>query len=143
MEKGFYYLAVPYQGTDEEKEYRTQLSLKAATAFLRDGHYLFAPLLYINKIGDNLQLTSLEHRRSTLMPYLLEFLKVSKGLILVTAEGWDKSWGIHQELVYCLKHEIPVFKLTAEHLDMSLSGLLSKPLSRSQLEDLLKQISVK
>lgn len=140
MEKGFYYLAVPYQGTEEQKKYRTQLSLKAAATFLRQSRYLFAPLLYVNKIGDEMNMTSLDQRRDTLMPYLLEFLSVSKGLVLVTAEGWDKSWGVYEELAYCFKHKIPVFKLTPEHLDMSLSPLLSAPLSHEQLNELLERI---
>jgi len=140
MEKGFYYLAVPYQGTEEEKKYRTELSLKAATAFLRQRKYLFAPLLYVNKIGDAMNMASLDQRRETLMPYLLEFLRASKGLVLVTAEGWDKSWGVYEELIYSAKNEIPIFKLTPEHLDMSLASLLADPLSSQGLKDLLKKI---
>jgi hypothetical protein len=88
MQKGFYFLSVPYQGSEEEKKYRTELSLKVTTAFLRQGVHLFAPLLYVNKVADELGLSPLEKRREVIMPYLLDFLRVSKGLILLKADGW-------------------------------------------------------
>lgn len=93
-EKGPYYLAVPYQGSEEEQKYRTQFSLKAATQALRQGVHLFAPLIYVNKIADELGVISLEKRREIVMPYLFDFLKVSKGLVLVCLNGWRESWGI-------------------------------------------------
>jgi len=83
MEKGLYYLAVPYQGTEVEKKYRTDLSLQAAAEFLRQGIHIFAPLIYVNKIVEELDFPSLESRRASVMPYLFEFLKVSK-----SQRGW-------------------------------------------------------
>lgn len=137
MKKGFYYLAIPYQGSEEEKKYRTELSLKITAEFLRQGIYLFAPLIYINKIADTLKLSSLEKRRALIMPYLFEFLKVSKGMILVQVEGWEKSWGIKQELKFCQEYEIPIFTMELKETYTNLHKTLSTPLNQNQMSRLL------
>ena len=136
MHRGFYYLAIPYQGTEEQQIERTELSLTSATECLRQGIYLFAPIIYVNKIADRLALT-LEQRRDVIMPYLLDFLKVSKGLLLITAEGWKTSWGIKQEVLFCLEHGIPVFKIAPEQLFEDLALLLKVPLTQKEVKGLL------
>ena len=78
MKKGLYYQAVPYHGTEEEQTYRTEISLKAAAEFLRQGIHVFAPVIYVNQIVEKLDLPSLENRRNIVMPYLLDFLQASK-----------------------------------------------------------------
>lgn len=77
MIKGLYYLAVPYNGTPEQKAFRTQLSLKAAVEFLKQGIHAFAPVIYVNQIADSLGLSTVEKRRDTIMSHLFEYLKVS------------------------------------------------------------------
>lgn len=140
MEKGLYYLAVPYQGSEEEKKYRTELSLKVTTEFLRQGIHLFSPVIYVNKIAEELGLTSLEKRREIIMPYLFDFLKVSKGLILIKIDGWQKSWGVQQELKFCQETHIPVFSMQADEIDKNLPKLLSTSLDQSHLSSLLEKV---
>lgn len=140
MEKGPYYLAVPYQGSEEEKKYRTELSLKATTAFLRQGIHVFSPVVYVNKIAEELGLSSLEKRREIIMPYLFDFLKVSKGLILIQLEGWKESWGVQQELVFCHENHIPVFTMLADEINKDLSDIFSPSLDRCNVSILLEQI---
>ena len=138
MEKGLYYLAVPYQGTEEEKKYRTEISLKAAAEFLRQGIHLFAPVIYVNKIAEELVLPSLEKRRELIMPYLLEFLRASKGMILIQVDGWQKSWGIQQELKFCHETQIPVFTMDPDRGYKNLQMTLTNPLDQNQLSRLLE-----
>ncbi len=125
MEKGLYYLALPYHGTQEQQTHRKELSLKIAAEFLRQGIHLFAPILYVNQIAEKLELPSLEERRQVVMPYLFEFLKASKGMVLVMADGWQDSWGVQQEILYCQERQIPVHKLTPDHVYGDLRVLLS------------------
>lgn len=139
MLEGLYYLAVPYQGSEEEKKYRAELSLQTTLAFLKQGIHLFAPVLYVNKIAETLELPSLEKRREVVMPYLFDFLKVSKGLVLIKAEGWEKSWGIQQELVFCQKAHIPVFTMEVNEIQTNLPHILSKALDHAQLRCLLEK----
>lgn len=140
MKQGLYYLAVPYQGSEEEKKYRTELSLKITTEFLRQGISLFSPVIYVNKIAEELGLTSLEKRREIIMPYLLDFLKVSKGLLLIKVDGWQKSWGVQHELKFCYEAHIPVFTMHADEIDKNLPKILSNSLDQVQLNSLLEKI---
>lgn len=135
MAKGLYYLAVPYQGSDEEKSYRTQLSLDLTTQFLHHKVHLFAPILYVNKIAENLGFSCLEDRRKVIMPYLLDFLKVSKAMILVTAQGWRESWGIQQELLFCHDHRIPVCCMDPN--EAALTAILAAPLHPDEVRRLI------
>lgn len=137
MKQGFYYLAVPFQGSKEEEHYRTQFSLKAATSALRQGVYLFAPVNYVNTIAQEFGFTSSDKRREIVMPYLLEFLRVSKGLVLVTLEGWQKSWGVQQELKFCLENGISVYKADPSQVDKSLNEALLSPLGQLEIEELI------
>jgi hypothetical protein len=136
MHQGFYYLASPYHGTDEQQAVRTELSFIAASECLRQGVYIFTPLIYVNNVADRLNLT-IEQRKERVMPYLLEFLRRAEGLLLLTAEGWKTSWGIKQELLFCLKHHIPVFQITPEQLYEPVAPRLKTPLSQQELEDLV------
>jgi len=140
MQKGLYYLAVPYQGSEEEKKYRTELSLKITAEFLRQGISLFSPVIYVNKIAEELGLTSLEKRREIIMPYLLDFLKVSKGLLLIKIDGWQKSWGVQHELTFCYEAHIPVFTMHADEIDKNLPKILANSLDKVQLNSLLETL---
>ncbi|OJW47188.1 MAG: hypothetical protein BGO67_03680 [Alphaproteobacteria bacterium 41-28] len=138
MEKGLYYLAMPYQGTEEEKKYRTELSLKAVTEFLRQGIHVFAPLNYVNKIAEELALPSLEKRRGIVLPYLLDFLRVSKGMVVISMDGWENSWGVQQELKFCHEMQIPIYNMKPEQIYDDLAKILSAPLDQKQLNELLE-----
>ena len=54
MEKGLYYLAIPYLGTEEEKKYRTELSLKTAAEFYAKGFICLLPSIMPIKSLKNL-----------------------------------------------------------------------------------------
>jgi len=72
------------------------------------------------------------------MPYLLDFLKVSKGLILIDVAGWQDSWGIQQELKFCCETQVPVYKVNPEMIYGNLPQLLSAPLNQKQVAELMK-----
>lgn len=129
MDQGLYYLAVPYQGSDEQRAYRTEISLKATAEFLRQGIHLFAPIIYVNQIAKELNLPSTEERRKVIMPYLFDFLKISKGMILITLEGWQDSWGVQQELKFCQQNQIDVYKISSDQIYGNLKTILG-PMDR-------------
>jgi hypothetical protein len=138
MEKGLYYLAGPYKGSSEEEDYRFEVSLKITIAFIKQGIPVFSPIVYSKQFAHELNLSSLEERRKVVMDYLLSFLKASKGMILVTMEGWEHSWGVNLELKFCQEHQIPVYLMSPEQVSENLSLLLLKPLDKSQLTQLLE-----
>lgn len=136
MSQDLYYLALPYQGSDEEKAVRRALSLQATTRFLEKGVHVFAPILYVNHIAAAMDFDSIEARRAVIMPYLHSFLRVSKGMILVEAEGWQSSWGVAQEVEFCLQHQIPIFKIAPQQLENCSASFLAEPLTSQEIEAL-------
>jgi len=138
MEKGLYYLAIPYHGSEEQRAYRSEISLKAAAEFLRQSIHVFAPVIYVNQIVEKLDLPSMEKRRVVTMPYLLDFLQASKGLILIKAEGWQNSWGVHQELIFCQENQIPIYTMNPDQIYENLTEILSYPLEQKQVNQLLE-----
>ena len=138
MEKGLYYLASPLKGSPEEEAYRFEVSLKLTMEFLTQGIYVFSPLVYTKKIAETLNSSSIEERREIIMTYLLRFLKTSKGLILVTLEGWQKSWGVNQEIKFCQENHIPVYIMSLDHTSNDLPKILDAPLSQQQVNLLLE-----
>ena len=138
MKQGLYYLASPLQGSPEEEAYRFEVSLKLTVEFLTQDIYVFSPLIYTKKIADTLNFSSIEERREIIMAYLLRFLKTSKGLILVTLEGWRKSWGVRQEIKFCQENNIPVYLMCPDQASRDLSKILDAPLSQQQVNLLLE-----
>ena len=80
----------------------------------------------------------LEERRRMMMNYLLEFLKASQGLILLTMEGWEQSWGLNQELIFCQENQIPVYLMDPAERGENYTLVFSEPLNSQQLSQLLK-----
>lgn len=101
---------------------------------------MFSPVLYVNKIAEELSFSSLEKRRAVIMPYLFEFLRLSKGLILMEVNGWRQSWGIQQELIYCNKGQIPVHMIKFDQVYQDLGKALATPLTPREVKDLLQPL---
>ena len=111
--------------------------MKLAAEFLQQNIHVFAPVNYTSRILEKMELPSLEAQRTVIMPYLFEFLKVSKGLIVVMLEGWEKSWGVAQELKYCRENGIPVYTYHSWQTYNDLSEIISLPLDQTQIYQLL------
>ncbi|GEM_PF-1330848 len=137
MEKGLYYLTVPYRGTEEQKTYRRKLSLKAVAEFLNQGILVFAPVIYVNHIYEIMGEPTLENRRDVVTARIFEILGAAKGLILLTADGWKESVGVQQALHYCKEHGIPVFTISPDQLKGDLSWVLSDSYASTDVDQLI------
>lgn len=115
--KGYYFLASPFQGNVEEKSKRYALSKQIAAAFLEQYISVFAPILYNQAIIDFFPVMEWEDRRKLLMPMNMNFLLNSQGMILLKLEGWDVSWGIKQYLTVCEKENIKIYDLYPDNID--------------------------
>lgn len=122
---GLYYLCIPYQGSAEYKARSHSLSLRVTTACLKKGIHVFAPVLYVNTISDAMEFSSLEARREVIMPYLETFLKVAEGVILVTLDGWQESWGVQHTLALAEAQKIPMYKVAPEDIEADVSIIRS------------------
>ena len=137
MAKGLFYLSGPHKGTEEQEEYRVKMSLKVTAKFLAHGIHVFSPIVYGKQISGALNFRTLEERREFMMAYLFEFLEVSKGMIILAMDGWENSWGLSQEVKYCQKNQIPIYKMEMNQLLVDPKIILSRPLERTQIRELL------
>lgn len=107
----YYFLASPYNGSLEEKEYRYQQSQAIVAYFLKHRISVFAPILYNEIIIKSFDSINIEMRRELLMPMNLNFLYRSAGVIIFKTDGWNKSWGMKQYLETCSKNDLPIYEL--------------------------------
>lgn len=129
--KGYYFLASPFQGSSEEKTIRFQLSQKIAATFLESDISIFAPILYNHVIMEYFPKIEGKDRRSLLMPMNMDFLLKSQGMLFLKLEGWESSWGIQQYLEMCDRESMPIYDLHPKDLEEQMQAL--KPiLSQNQ-----------
>jgi hypothetical protein len=117
----YYFIASPYNGTDEEKQYRYKISKKVATDLLKNHISVFAPILYNEALEIDLAI-----RRETLMPMNLALLHNSKGVILLKLESWDSSPGIAGYLKTCEELQISVFGVEFNDMEYNLDKLIGE-----------------
>lgn len=122
----YYFLASPYNGTEEEKLRRYKLSRKIAAKMLEQSISLFAPIVYNQTLIEEFPKQELESRRRLLMPMNIDFLINARAMILLKLAGWEESWGISQYLEICSRENIQVYDLYEETLESDLNQLINK-----------------
>jgi hypothetical protein len=122
----YFFIASPFNGNNEEKAYRYEISQKLTTELLQNGISAFAPILYNQLLIEAFQDIALDDRRELLMPMNMNFLYKSNGMILLMIPGWDQSWGINHYIEQCKERNIPIFKVKFNQTDYDLNALISQ-----------------
>ena len=117
----YYFIASPYNGTDEEKQYRYKISKKVAADLLKKGISVLAPILYNEALGIDPSI-----RREVLMPMNLALLQNSKGMILLKLPGFDSSSGIAGYINTCEELHIPIFEVEFNGMEYNLDKLIGE-----------------
>lgn len=116
-QEGYFYLASPYAGSSEEKERRVTQVSQAAASLLEQEVYAWSPVVHNHQLVPYIKADlSPEDRRNLFMPYDLQLLKQSRGMILLALEGWENSKGVLEEIEFCKFHRIDIYKTTLESL---------------------------
>lgn len=103
----YYYLSNPYNGTDEEKEERARIASKACASLLKMGIHAWSPIVHNHAMMKDHEFT-LEERRSLILDFDFSLLKCARGMIVLTIDGWDRSYGVRKEIDFCQELSIPV-----------------------------------
>lgn len=130
----YYFLASPFNGTDEEKAYRYGLSQQVTILFLEQEISLFAPILYNQLLIESFKNIKLDDRRQLLMPMNIDFLMRSQGMILLKAEGWNTSWGMSHYVNLCKEHQIAVWELEPKNLESEIQKIVEQLLLRKRTD---------
>lgn len=104
---GYYYISNPYNGTDEQKEERARIAAQVCGALLKKGIHAWSPIVHNHAMMKDHEF-SLEERRSLILDFDFSLLRASVGMIVLTIEGWDQSYGVRAEIELCRELSIPV-----------------------------------
>jgi len=109
------YLALPYTHDDESvKEFRVAVSDAVAAHLTEQGRIIFPPISCYHHIAKKYKLPT-DYKYWQKLDE--EFLKISKTLIIITLDGWEKSNGVTWERGIAEKYGIPEeFFDPAEHV---------------------------
>ena len=121
----YYFLASPYNGSENEKKESFALSKKIVALFLEKHISIFSPILYNQSIIDFFPSIELENRRQLLMPMNIQFLRSSKAMILVKIPGWDTSWGLQEYFRVTKEENLKTYEISLETFDKDLNHLIS------------------
>lgn len=125
----YYYISNPYNGTDEEKEDRARVASKACAALLKKGIHAWSPIVHNHAMMKDHEF-SLEERRSLILDFDFSLLRAARGMIVLTIDGWDRSYGVRAELNLCRELSIPVQYLSpADLMDATELNMRASPAS--------------
>ena len=102
----FSYLASPYSHYDKEIEaYRYTLALRATRWLISKRHWCYSPIVHCHDM-------SLQHDLPGDHIFWRDFneamISASKGIVVLTIDGWKESKGIAHELEYAKALKLPV-----------------------------------
>ncbi len=124
----YYYISNPYNGSDEQKESRAKIAAEVSGKLLKKGIHAWSPIVHNHAMMQAFNDFTLEERRTLILEFDFSLLRASKGMIVLTIDGWKESYGVGEEIKLCEKEGIPVKYLNPEDLDkdLDLSSLLAK-----------------
>ena len=93
--KTFYYLATPYSKYPHGLDAAFRLAVEARGLLLRCGVAVFSPIIHSHPVAMQCGLDPLDH--AIWLPAERPILDCASGLIMLMAESWLVSFGMHQE----------------------------------------------
>lgn len=89
------YLAVPYSGTDEQRQERFEKVNKVAAKLMKEGHIVFSPISHNHPIATE---CGLPMGWNYWKNHDTSFIKWCDILCILTLDGWAESVGIKAEI---------------------------------------------
>lgn len=103
-----YYLASPYSNPDKTVvNQRFEEACKAAAYLMLKGYKIFAPIPHshpIEQVGMNGELKD----HTFWLDQDFAILEKCDGMIIAMIPGWDQSYGVSQEIKYCILNNKPI-----------------------------------
>ncbi len=112
----YFYVSNPYNGTDEQKDERARIASQVCGKLLKMGVHAWSPIVHNHAMMKFNEFT-LEERRSLILDFDFSLLKSAHGMIVLTIDGWEQSYGVRAEIELCEKLSIPVKYLDPAQLD--------------------------
>jgi hypothetical protein len=117
----YFYISNPYNGTEEQKEERATIAAKVCGMLLKKGLHAWSPIVHNHAMMKTFNEFTLEERQSKILDFDFSLLKKSDAMIVLTIDGWDKSYGVGKEIELCKKLDIEIKYLNPSDLDLNIS----------------------
>ena len=95
-DQGFWYLASPYSNYAGGREAAFKLAAVESARLIRAGVPVFSPIAHSHPIAEHGGIDPLDH--DVWLPLDTPMMDAARGLIVLTAEGWNKSRGVLYEI---------------------------------------------
>lgn len=106
----YWYLATPYSQYRDGLEAAFALAAKAAAVLVRAGVPVFSPIAHTHPVARFGNMDPLDH--SIWLPADEPLMRAAHGLIVLTADGWQDSYGIGFEIEMFNSMNRPVHYMT-------------------------------
>lgn len=106
-EERFWYLCTPYSKYPEGLEVAYHKASEMLMYLEENGLFVYCPIVHSHtpaKYGSE----GLAFNHAFWLNVDFKFIRISKGLIITKMEGWDKSYGIGEEIKYAEKLNLPI-----------------------------------
>jgi len=115
----FYYISNPYNGTEDQRSARAKIAAEVSGKLLKRGIHAWSPIVHNHALMQSYSDFTLEERRTLILDFDFSLLLKSKGMIVLTIDGWRESYGVSEELRICGENSIPIKYLDPMDLDSS------------------------
>ncbi len=125
---GYHYISNPYNGTDDQRNLRAKIAAEVSGKLLKRGVHAWSPIVHNHAMMSHYSDFTLEERRTLILNFDFSLLLASKGMIVLTIDGWKESYGVGKEIEICKEKAIPILYLNPSdlELDKALSEILTE-----------------
>lgn len=113
----YFYISNPYNGTDEQKEMRAEMAARVCGLLLKRGVFAWSPIVHNHAMMKTFNQFTLEERQTWMLEFDFSLLKASCGMVVLTIEGWEQSFGVGKEIELCKDLGLPILHLDPRELD--------------------------
>ena len=113
----FYYLSNPYNGSEEQRQNRAKCAGIVCARFIKNGVHLLSPIVHNHAMMKDCDEFSLEDRKTKILDFDFSLLSKSKGMVVLTIDGWRESYGVGKEIEYCKTNKIPIYYLNYQQVE--------------------------
>lgn len=114
---GMAYLATPYSKYPKGIEVAFRDAAALTARLLRAGMKVFSPIVHTHPIAIHGGLDPLDH--ALWLPFDEPMMRRSEVLLVAKMEGWEKSFGIAEEIKVFRKTQKPIYYLNPDTLDVT------------------------
>ena len=111
----YYYLGSPYSAYEEGLDAAFELACKAAAAFIREEISVISPIAHSHAVVMQGHISPRDNRLWSRVN--APIMRHARGLIVLKADGWEKSKGLAHEIEVFMLRKKPVHYIEVKDLD--------------------------